>query len=65
MTGAQVLGQEMQIALGGGDLRVAKNHRQPHDIAALPQVVGRERVAKAMPAKGRESELPLKQVEGG
>ena len=49
MTRAQVLGQEAKIALGGGDLRVAKDHREPHNIPTMAQVISRERVPESMP----------------
>src|SRR5215475_1959171 len=39
MAGAQVLRQQVEIALGRGDLRVPEHHRQPHDVPALAEVV--------------------------
>ena len=32
MAGAQILRQQVQVALCGGDLRMPKHHRQPHDV---------------------------------
>ena len=62
MARAEVLGEEMKVSLGRGDLRVAQHHRQPHDVAALSEIVGSEGVAEAVPSQAREPELVLEQV---
>ena len=64
VAGAQVLGQQMQVALGRGDLRMPEHHRQAHDVATMPEVVRSERVAEAVPAEARQLQLRLQQVEG-
>lgn len=51
MTRAQVLGQEVQVALRCRDLRVSEDHREPDDVAALTQIIRRECVTEAMPAE--------------
>src|SRR5215831_7389253 len=62
MARAQVLCEQMEIALGGGDLRVPEHHRQPHDVPSLAEVVRRERVAETMPAERRQAKLVLQDV---
>src|SRR5437868_7466130 len=63
MARAQVCRQQVQIPLGRGDLRMAEHHRQAHDIATAAQVIGRERVAQAVPAELRQAELWLHEVK--
>jgi hypothetical protein len=45
MAGAQILRQEVQIPLRRCDLRMPKHHREPHDVAAVAEVVGRKGMA--------------------
>src|SRR5262249_8710089 len=63
MARAQVLGQQVEVALRRRNLRVAQHHRQPHDVATLAEVVRCEGVAETVPAEHRQTEPALHQVE--
>ena len=63
MARAQVLGQQVQVSLGGGDLQMSQNHREPHDVAALAELVRSERVAQAVPAEHRQAPFLLQEVQ--
>lgn len=63
MAGAQILREQVQVTLGGRDLRMPEDHGEPHDVSALAEVVGRKGVAETVPAKARESDLVLEQIQ--
>jgi hypothetical protein len=50
MARAQVFGQQVQVSLRRGDLGMPEHHRKPDNVAAVAQVVGRERMA-AIPSQ--------------
>lgn len=62
MAGAQVLSQQVEVALLRSDLRVAQHHREPDNVAPVPQVVRGERVPQAMPTESGQTELALQKV---
>src|SRR5215203_266270 len=63
MARTQVFGEQVQVSLRGRNLRVPEHHREPHNVAAVAQVVGREGVAQSVPAETREAQLLLEQVQ--
>src|SRR5688572_26160624 len=51
MRSLQILRQQVEVFHRGADLRVPEDDREPHDIAAVLQVLGREGVTQPMESR--------------